>query len=82
MNVYVLRNRLISAYNPPVFAVEDKESFKTNLSRFCVLEKDTAKKNHYDESELYFLGTYNDTEGSFELLDKPEFIIDLGQFFK
>lgn len=81
-NIYAFRNTLISAYNDPIFREQEKDSFAKEVQRFCILEKDAATKNHYHECELYLLGTFNDESGEMKLLDKPEFLIGLSQFFK
>ena len=80
--VYVLRNRKISAYNDPFIDVQDKASVVKGIQRYCILEKDSAKKNHYDESELYLMGTYDDEKGEYDLLPQKEFLVDLGQYFE
>jgi len=80
-NVYVLRNRLISAYLDPFIKVEDQKQVSIDLQRYCILNKEEAIRNHFNESELYFIGTYNDETGVFDLLAEKEFICDLGQYF-
>lgn len=80
-NIYVLRNRLISSYNDPFFKELDGEAIKKEYYKFCVLEKDAALKNHLNECELYFIGTFNDESAEIQLLDKPEYICDLSTFF-
>lgn len=80
-NVYTFRNRKINAYGDPFVAVEDKEQQAKNVSRFCLLERDQAKKAHYDESELYFIGTWNDEKGKLEQLDEPEFVCSFDNLF-
>ena len=80
-NVYVFRNRKISAYLDPFFKVEEKDVVARDLQRFCILEKAEAIKNHFEETELYLMGTYDDENGQLDLLDQKEFICDLGTFF-
>lgn len=80
-NVYVLRNKKISAYLDPFFRVEDKKQIEVDLSRFCILEKAKAQELHYDECELYYLGQYDDEKGVCLFLDDKEFIVDLNQYF-
>lgn len=81
MKIYAIRNRLISAYLPPVFAVEEKEGFIEAQRRFIILQTEDAKKAHLDECELYYVGEYDDKICDFKLFDKPEFLVDLGGFF-
>ena len=80
-NVYVLRNRKINAYLDPFLKVEDSKQVSVDLSRFCILEKDEAIKSHFNECELYQLGTYDDEKGVILLFDEKEFIVDLEQYF-
>lgn len=80
-NVFCLRNRLISTYGDPFLHKYDAEDVKKEFYKACVLDKEKSKAAFYHESELYFLGTFDDETASFSLLDKPEFIVDLSTFF-
>lgn len=80
MHIYAIYNKLIGAYNAPLFANEDKDSMSTQYKRYCILNKEDAKKAHFDESELYYLGDFDDITGQVNAV-KPEFIIAFNNFF-
>lgn len=80
-NVFVLRNRKISAYLDPFFKVEDKNSVKVGLTRYCILNLEAAKKDHFDEAELFYLGEYDDENCKLKLLDQPEFLCGFDDVF-
>lgn len=80
-NVYVLRNKAISAYLDPFVDERTKDQVGKSLARFCILEKEQAKKSHYDECELYVLGTYDDETGVITIAPEKEFVLAFDQFF-
>ena len=80
-NVYVLRNRKIAAFLDPFYDEREKGAVKTSIARYCILNLDEAKKQHYDEAEFYFLGTYDDEHAKFELLEQPEFVCGFDDVF-
>lgn len=80
-NVFGLRNRKISAYGDPIVTVASKEQMAKDLSRFCVIETAEAKKSHYDESELYLIGTYDDETGRIIPLEENEYICSFDNCF-
>lgn len=82
LNVYAIYNRLISAYNPPIFTNEDSESIKSSLSRYCVLNSKEALAQHFNECELYKIGEFNDETGDFVIVGKPSFLCSFGNLFK
>lgn len=81
MKVYALYNKKVGFYNPPTFSQMSQEDVKTGLLRFCKLSPEDAKRSHYDECELYYLGEFNDLTCEMKLLDKPEFITGLSEAF-
>lgn len=82
MTIYSLYNKKVGFYNPPTFSNMDKDATKANLYRFCLLNQADARKSHYDECDLYFLGEFDDIKCEFKILDKPEFLLDLGPAFQ
>lgn len=81
MTIFTLYNKKVGFYNPPTFAQMEKEAVKANLYRFCQMNLKEARKSHYDECELYYLGDFDDLRCEFKLLDKPEFLLDLTPLF-
>jgi len=80
-NVFGLRNRKISAYGDPIVTIASKEQMAKDLSRFCMVEPQEAKKAHYDESELFLIGTYDDEQGKIVPLQENEFICSFDNLF-
>lgn len=80
-NVFGLRNRKIAAYGDPIITVASKEQMAKDLSRFCLIEPQEAKKAHYDESELYLIGTYDDELGKIVPLKENEYICSFDNCF-
>lgn len=81
-NVFGLRNRKIGAYGDPIVSVASKEQMAKELTRYCSLEPVEAKKTHYDESELYLIGTYDDELGIIKPLENGnDFICSFDNLF-
>lgn len=65
-------------YNPPMMFPFDKEAIKETL-------KEGALKGHIEGAEafdVYYLGTYDTETAKFNLLDKPEKLLQLKDFVK
>lgn len=81
LQVFALKNVIVGYWNPPTFSPQDKDSVKTTLIRFCRQSTVEAKKAHYDECQLFYLGEFDDIKGKLILLDDPEYLCDLqGEF--
>ncbi|ALS03653.1 VP5 [Gokushovirus WZ-2015a] len=81
INIYVARNKKVGAYENPFFDVQDKHSLMFNLQKFVILQPEKAKAQFMDECEMYFLGTFDQESCQFDLLEKPEYLIDLGDVY-
>lgn len=82
MTVFSMYNKKVGFYNPPTFSQMTKDAVKTNLIRYCMLNPIEAKKAHYEECELYYLGEFDDIKCVMNLLDKPEFLTGLSEYVK
>lgn len=82
MQIFTLYNKKVGFYNPPTFSQMEKDAVGTNLARYVQMNPRDARIAHYDECELYYLGEFDDQRCEFQLLDKPEFILDLTPLFK
>lgn len=79
INVYCYRNRKTGSFTLPEYKFEEPEDMRKAVERFCILNpKDAIEKQHFDEMELYHLGTYNDDHGIFHLEEMPTLIADFG----
>lgn len=81
MNVYCYKNKLGDFWYQPQFYAEQPESMKKNISRMILIDADKFKANHLDEVDLYYLGTFDDDAGKFDLLDSPKFLVDCRSLF-
>lgn len=74
MYVYSLYNRKTGVYNEPFLQPITKDLYPKLLQRSVILNPQQARQNHTYESDLYYLGTFDEEQGKFDLLDKPEFL--------
>lgn len=74
---YAFYNRKVGAYTAPMFEQYDKELKTEIIKRGYVMAKDDDRAN-LDECDFYYLGKFDDVKGSFDLLEKPEFILSFG----
>lgn len=81
MTVYALYNKKVPFWNPPTFADTPKEAVTKNLRRYCLQNQDEARKAHYDECDLYYLGEFDEIKGKFALEMNPEFLCSLSDCF-
>lgn len=82
MTIFSLYNKKVGFYNPPTFSQMQKDAVGTNLIRYCQMNPLEAKKAHYDECELYYLGEFDDVSGQLHLIEKPEFVTGLSEYVK
>lgn len=81
MNVYALKNTKAGFWNPPTFSDAPRDAIAKNLFRYCRMNQAEARKAHYDECELYIIGTFDDERGNLTLFDEKSFLIDLSGAF-
>lgn len=79
LNVYVMRDRVVGAYNKPFYDNLDREDFVETIKR--VVLHDPKGQAVLRDCDLYLLGSYDDKTGKFDLLDDPDFIVSIDQFF-
>lgn len=79
LNVICHYDKLLQIYTRPVFTVTKKKDLAEEFRRMIVPAPE--KVFQYKDMEVYYLGTYDDEKAKFELLDKPEFIVRLEDFF-
>lgn len=76
--IYAKRDRVTGSWSVPVFTQADKEETIKAHTRFCITEPAKATEQRLQDMEVYFLGNYDDQEAGFDLLSKPEMLIDCG----
>jgi len=79
VNVISLFDRLVGAYTAPAYTKTDKKYLAEEYRRAIV----SAPEKLFDlkDRELYLLGTFDDERCEFNLLEKPEFLCRLDDFF-
>lgn len=73
--VYSLRDKKLQSFEAPVFKDDEPERCKEKSARGLRLvgEEDKARAR---DMALYYLGTFDDESGKFELLDHEEKLLD------
>ena len=74
---YCFYNRKVGAYLVPQFEPYDKDLKVEMVKRAYVMAKDDARAD-FDECDFYYLGQFDDKVGSFELIEKPEYLLAFG----
>lgn len=77
-NVYCFRERLTGTYTMPEYRFEQPEDLAKGYERFCIINPAKAYEQHFNELELYYLGTFDDEKARFQLLEEPMFVQDFG----
>lgn len=77
--VIVLRDKKLGAFGDPVFKVEDVEHIVELVSR-SLKDIESGQRAKAADQALYYLGTYDDISGKFDLLDQPEKLLDYEDF--
>lgn len=77
MYVYSYYNKKVGVYQDPFIQPTTKDLFPKLVTRSVVLNPKHAQEQHLYECDLYYLGTFDEETGSFDLLDKPEFLVTL-----
>lgn len=74
---YAFYNRNVGAYMVPQFEPYDRDLKVEMIKRAYVCAKDVDRE-HMDECDFYYLGSFDDKLGGFNLSDKPEFLLSFG----
>lgn len=79
--VYAFRDEKLGAFNDPQYDVMDKEHKKDIIARSC-LQCPEEQRARVADTTLYFLGTFDDVKGTFNLLVYPELLLNLRDYIK
>lgn len=74
MYVYSMYNRKTGVYNDPYIQPITKDIYPKMMQRSAVMNPEQARANHVYECDLFYLGTFDEEQGKFDLLEKPEFL--------
>ena len=79
--IYVYHNKFVGYYADPFVADVEKDKMPEMVRRMIWLDLENAKKNHMDETELVYLGTFDDEKGVILLAEEKEVICDCSSIF-
>lgn len=57
------------------------DAFVKSVCRTIMIQPGQARENHLDECDLYLIGDFNDETGEFQVLDKPQLLLNCGDYF-
>lgn len=77
MNIYSIRDNKSGVYNNPFYCVHLQDA-KRQFARAA--NDDRLNLSMFSEDfDLYYLGVFDDQQGHFNLLDKPEFVMSAAE---
>ena len=78
LNILVYKNLTLGATSNPRYESEEPEKV-AEMTRRSVIMSEPEKIAHLVNTELYFLGTYDDETMSFEIESSPRLLIDFNK---
>lgn len=79
---YSYYNKKVRFWTPPFNGGElPPQAFVKSLCRTLQIEKAKAREQHLDECDLYLIGQFNDENGEFAILDKPQLLVNCSDYF-
>lgn len=78
LNVFVFRNSVLGCSGNPVYDDHEPDIFAKQLER-VIITAQAEKVVQYENTTLYFIGTYDDESLRFEPVKDPVLILDLNQ---
>ena len=81
LQVYCYFDKKMSYYSLPIFKTEKKEEFTETFLRVLSSGKAELPVEMLD-CDLYYLGVFDDKSGRFGLLEHPEFLLTLSEYYK
>ena len=76
-HIFVLHDVRLNIFQKPIFDKLEKVDFEESVKRSLTSPQVTEESL---ENKFYYLGTYNDVSGKFDLLESPEFIFDINKY--
>lgn len=74
--IYSQYDQKAEFFNKPMLSEIEPEGFAVNITRSIKLCRDPKQLSAIADCKLMFLGTFEDNDGSFELLEKPELLVE------
>ena len=70
--VCALRDRAADVFGQPIFVNAKGSAIRSFSDEVNNPKKETSISQHPEDFDLYFLGHYDDADGSFEVSNRPE----------
>lgn len=77
-SIFVFKNLTLEATAKPFYDTDSKEVYSKSIERSVMMKKD-EEIAHLVNTELYYLGTYDDEEITFDLASSPIKLIDFNK---
>lgn len=78
LKIYCMKNNLDGSFYVPFSKYEDPKDLARAFSGMILSDPDKAAQENYHICTIYYLGTFDQDTGKFEIVD-PEVVIDLSQ---
>jgi len=73
LNVYSIRDNKVSSFGTPFFSVSDVTATRSLIR--AIGDSQLQLSMFAEDFDLYTFGSYNDSDGSFDLLKQPKFVV-------
>lgn len=78
LNIFVFRNSILGCSGNPIYDDHEPDVFATQLER-VIITAAADKVHQYENTSLYFIGTYDDEKLRIEAAKDPVLLLDLNQ---
>lgn len=76
LNVIMFKNKKVNAFTTPQFIDIEPEKAAIQLSRSLQLNDKPEIDATYKNLAMFFMGTFDDSTGKFDLERRPKFLLD------
>lgn len=81
LNVFAFKDKMVGSWSKPIVTNETKDSYVKGSIRAAIRSQGNDRAYAKDQA-LYFLGTYDDGTGTFDLLKDAEKCCDLEDYVR
>lgn len=75
---FAYKDRRTKAFTGPILDHCSKENYIEKMKRAFIVDKPEVHAQNKDLS-MYYLGVYDDTKATFDLLPEPEFVLEVDE---
>lgn len=80
--IYSQHDERANFYNHPQISEIEPKAFAENIKRSIMLCRDPKQLAMLADCKLCFLGTFDDNEAIFDILEKPEVIVEVDKLIE